>query len=121
MSDYRKPVKEIGKILLNVTEKLGNVYYAKEMTAQMNKSKSYNFREIRYHITNAIIHGKACLDALATILNEVYGLGYRKGQIDLSTTRSNLLNDLTKTCPKIGEKLKKRRSGLTKSRITETL
>jgi len=107
MSDYRKPVKEIGKILLNVTEKLGNVCYAKDMTAQMNKSKSYNFREIRYHVTNAIIHSKACLDALATILNEVYGLGYRKGQIDLATTRSNLLSDLTKKFPKIGGKLKR--------------
>jgi hypothetical protein len=117
MSDYRKPVKEIGKILLNVTEKLGNVCYAKDITAQMNKSKSYAFREIRYHAANAIIHSKACLDALAAILNEVYGLGYRKGQIDLATTRSNLLNNLIKTCPKIGGQLKRNEKWI--NRITD--
>ena len=117
MSDCGKPVKEIGKILLNVTEKLGNVCYAKDITAQMNKSKSYAFREIRYHVTNAIIHSKACLDALAAILNEVYGLGYRKGRIDLATTRSNLLNDLIKTCPKIGGRLKRNEKWI--NRITD--
>lgn len=87
------------------------------MTAQMNKSKSYAFREIRYHVTNAIIHSKACLDALAAILNEVYGLGYRKGRIDLATTRSNLLNDLIKTCPKIGGRLKRNEKWI--NRITD--
>ena len=117
MSDYRKPVKEIGKILLNVTEKLGNVFYAKDMTVEMNKSKSHAFREIRYHVTNSIVHSKACLDALAMILNEVYGLGYSKGQIDLATTRSNLLNDLIKTCPKIGKNLKRKEKWI--NRITD--
>lgn len=105
MSTYGKPVKEIGKYLLNATEKLGNVFYARERITEMNYSKSYLFKEIRYHITNAIIHSKACIDALATILNELYGIGYRKGKIDLSTRRSDLLHKLQRY--PVGKKIKK--------------
>lgn len=105
MSTYGKPVKEIGRYLLNVTEKLGNVLYARDRITEMNYSKSYLFREIRYHITNAIIHSKACIDALATILNEVYGIGYKKGKIDLSTIRSDLLHKLQKY--PVGKRIKK--------------
>jgi len=105
MSTHGKPVKEIGKYLLNATEKLGNVFYARDRITEMNYSKSYLFREVRYHITNAIIHSKACIDAIATILNEVYGIGYNKGKIDLSTRRSDLLQKLQKY--PVGKKIKK--------------
>ena len=102
-----RPFKELGRYLLNATDKLGMLLYAKEQIAELKKVESPSYIEIRYHIVNAIISCKGCLDALATVLNEVYGIGYRKGKIDLATTRSNLLHQIGKVNRKLGSLLKK--------------
>ena len=106
MDDWISPFKELGKYLLNATDKLGMVYYAKEQIVKLKKSKR-PYMEARYHITNAIISSKACLDALATILNQVYGIGYRRGQIDFATARSDLLHQIGKVNRKLGSLLRK--------------
>jgi hypothetical protein len=116
MNVWTRPFMEVGRYLLNATDKLGMVFYAKEQIAKLKKSKRA-YIEIRYHTTNAIISSKACLDALATILNEVYGIGYRKGQIDLATTRSDLLHQIVKVNRKLGSSLKKHEKWI--NRITE--
>lgn len=107
MDAWTKPLKELGKMLLNVTDKLGMVLYAKEQIAKLKKVERPSYIEIRYHIVNAIISCKGCFDALAAILNEVYGIGYRKGKIDLATTRSDLLHQIGKVNRKLGSLLKK--------------
>jgi len=106
MDAWTRPFKELGRYLLNATDKLGMVFYAKEQIAKLKKLKR-PYIEVRYHTTNAVISSKACLDALATILNEIYGIGYRKGKIDLATTRSDLLHQIGKVNRKLGSLLKK--------------
>lgn len=106
MEVWTRPFKEVGRYLLNATDKLGMVFYAKEQIAELRKSMR-PYVEVRYHTTNAIISSKACLDALATILNELYGIGYHKGKIDLATVRSDLLHQIGKVNPKLGSLLKK--------------
>jgi len=106
MDVWTRPFKELGRYVLNATDKLGMVFYAKEQIAKLKRLRR-PYIEVRYHITNVIISSKACLDALATILNEVYGMGYRKGKIDLATTRSDLLHQISKVNRKLGSSLKK--------------
>jgi hypothetical protein len=107
MDVWTRPFKELGRHLLNTTDKLGMVLYAKEQIAKLKKAERPSYIEIRYHMVNAIISCKGCLDALAAILNEVYGIGCRKGKIDLATTRSNLLHQIGKVNPKLVSSLKK--------------
>jgi hypothetical protein len=102
-----KPFKELGRYLLNATDKLGMVFYAKDQISRLKKVERPSYIEIRYHVVNAIISCKGCLDALATILNEVYGIGYSKGKIDLATTRSDLLHRVITVNKKLGFLLKK--------------
>ena len=106
MDEWTKPFKELGRYLLNITDKLGMVLYARDRIAELKKTERPQI-EIRYHVTNAIISSKACLEALATILNDVYGIGYTKGQIDLATTRSDLLHQVSRVDNKLGSMLKK--------------
>ena len=115
MDHHTRPIKELGRYLLNAIDKLGMVFYAKEQIAKLKSKRAYI--EVRYHTTNAIISSKACLDALATILNEAYGIGYRKGKIDLATTRSDLLSQIGKVNRKLGSSLKKHQKWI--NRITE--
>lgn len=114
MTSGTNPVKEVGKYLLNVTDKLGNIFYAKEKIDELNKQYPYNYIEIRYHITYAIISCKACFDGLATIINEVYDIGYSKGNIDLSTIRSNFLSKIEENNDLLGKKLKKYQNWINK-------
>jgi hypothetical protein len=107
MDGRTKPFKDLGRHILNVTDKLGMIFYAKEQIAKLKETKYPSYIEIRYHIVNAIIACKGCLDALAAILNEVYSIGYRKGKIDLATTRSDLLYQIGKVNQKLGSTLKK--------------
>jgi hypothetical protein len=102
-----RPFKELGRYLLNATDKLGMVFYAKDQISKLKKVDRPSYIEIRYHVANAIISCKGCLDALAAILNEVYGIGYSKGKIDLAITRSDLLHQVSKVNQKLGSLLKK--------------
>jgi len=107
MDDFTRPFKELGRYLLNATDKLGMVLYAKELIKKLKEAERPSYIEIRYHIVTAIVSCKGCLDALATILNEVYGIGYSKGKIDLATNRSDLLHQIGKINKKLGSLLKK--------------
>jgi hypothetical protein len=107
MDVWTRPFRDLGRHVLNVTDKLGMIFYAKEQIAKLKEAKRPSYIEIRYHIVNAIISCKGCLDALAAILNEVYSIGYRKGKIDLATTRSDLLYQIGKVNRKLVSLLKK--------------
>jgi len=107
MDYFTNPCKELGKSILNMTDKLGNVFYAKKQIEALNVEDRAFFPEIRYHVMNAIVSSKACTEGLAVILNEVYGIGYSKGNIDLATNRSDLLHKIAQINPKLGAGLKK--------------
>jgi len=106
MSSWTNPVRDLGIYLLNATDKLGMVFYARDQIVNLSKKPRPSRVQIRYHVVNSIVSCKGCLDALATIVNDVYGLGYRKGEIDLATIRSNLLHHIEKTNKKLWDLLK---------------
>jgi hypothetical protein len=104
--DSTTTLNSIGLHVLNAIEKLGNIFYAIDEVTRLNQQK-YLYREIRYHVFNAIVSCKASFDALATILNEVYSIGYTKGKIDLATSRSDLINKVSSINAILARKLRK--------------
>lgn len=103
--DSATTLNRIGLHVLNAIEKLGNIFFAINAVTVLNR-QMYQYRQIRYHVFNTIVSCKACFDALASILNEVYSTGYTKGKIDLATNRSNLLTEISVINPVLGKKLK---------------
>lgn len=106
------PTKELGEHLLNVTDKLGMVFYARDQVVTLKKQRPVPYIEIRYHIVNAIISSKACLDALANILNDVYCMGRVGSKIDLASVRGDMVQRIKKMNRKLGEDLEKHQKWL---------
>ena len=106
MTSWTNPVKDLGMYLLNATDKLGMVFYARDRITNLSKKTRPPHVEIRYHVVSSIVSCKGCLDALAAIVNEVYGVGHRKGKIDLATIRSDLLHHIEKNNNKLWRLLK---------------
>lgn len=114
MESYKRPVKELGVFVLNLMDKLGNIYYARDQVSQENSKIRPSHIVVRYHIFNTIASCKACFDALAAILNEVYVLGHRRGKIDLASTRSDLIADVKNINSFLGTELEKYQSWINK-------
>lgn len=117
MESWRAPVTDLGVFVLNLMDKLGNVYYARDQILEENSKDIPSHPIVRYHVLNSVTSCKACFDALAGVLNEVYAIGHKKGKIDLASTRSDLIEDVKNMNKTLGRKLEQFQSWI--NRITE--
>lgn len=103
MQNYMRPLTDVGIILLDVIDKLGSVCYCRDRLAEINRDIRPSHAVGRIYVVDAIAGCKGCLDGLALMLNEVYSLGYSRGDVDLS--RGRFVNSLRAVNARLASRL----------------